>query len=71
MRLQCGDVTILAAVEGGLEKVVDELVQKLSTIFVVRWSIFTSELVHQNGKRKICHKLAQLQQPAVLSRYSA
>jgi hypothetical protein len=64
------DVTILAAVEGGLEKVVDELMQKLSTIFVVRWSIFTSELVHQNGKRKICHKLAQLQPPAQVSRHS-
>ncbi len=65
------DVTILAAVEGGLEKVVDELMQKLSTIFVVRWSIFTSELVHETRKRKICHKLAQLQPSAVLSRYSA
>ncbi len=25
MRLRCSDVTILAAVEGGLEKVVDEI----------------------------------------------
>ncbi len=37
------DVTILAVMTGGLEKVVDAVVQKLSTIFVVRWSIFTRE----------------------------
>jgi hypothetical protein len=71
MRLRCEGMTILAVMTGGLEKVVDAVVQKLSTIFVVRWSIFTPEWSIETRKRKICHKLAQLQPPAVFSRYSA
>ncbi len=70
MRLRCSDVTILAAVTGGLEEVVDELMQKLCIIFVWSWSIFQPEWSIETRKRKICHKLAQLQPPAVFWRHS-
>ncbi len=43
MQLRGESVTILAVMTGGLEEVVDESMSKLSTIFVVRWSIFTRE----------------------------